>query len=69
MMVAKVAKSSVGTSVNSGNSGSGVDSNRCGVDGMTMLRDNSVESVDGISSVVDYTEGTVGFHQAVLSLH
>lgn len=35
---------------------------------MTLLADNSVESVDGISGVVDDTTGAIGFQEAVLSL-
>jgi hypothetical protein len=38
------------------------------MDGMTMLGDNGVETIDGVSGVVHDTQSAVGLHKAVLTL-
>lgn len=45
----------------------GMDHRGHSVDRGSALGDNSVESVDGVSSVVHSPHGTVGFHQRVLA--
>lgn len=38
------------------------------MDRVTMLRDDGVETVDGVGGVVNDTEGAVGLDEAVLTL-
>jgi hypothetical protein len=38
------------------------------VDGVTVFRDDRVETVDSVGGVVHDTEGAVGLHQTVLTL-
>ena len=63
-----------GSCVNSGKGGSSVDSDGSSVDsgsgmnGVSVLGNYSVESVDSVSGVVDNAESAVGLHKAVLSL-
>lgn len=42
----------------------------CGgwVDGVAVLGNNSVETIDGVGGVVHDAQGAVGLHQAVLAL-
>lgn len=61
LVVGRNVSGLVGDGLDNGGLGNGM--------GMSLLANDSIESVDGISGVVHDTTGAIGLHQAVLALH